>query len=40
MPIDRGAFTLALESGRATISISEKEQDELIIVGILKKAST
>ena len=32
----RGAFTLALASGRAIISIPEKGQDEWIIVGILK----
>ena len=36
MPIGGGALTLALASGRAKISISEKERDELIIVGILK----
>ena len=40
LPIVRGAFTLALGRDRAIISISEKEQDELLIVGILKKAST
>ena len=40
LPIFRGAFTLALGSGRAIILISAKEQDELISVGILKIEAT